>query len=1372
VTARWEQFKNLAFEALQLRPDARSRFLAAACADDDALRAEIEALLAADAEVRGDFLESPPAGIHEQNLQRKFGIEARKAGDVIAQRYRLIRELGEGGMGQVWLAEQTTPVQRTVALKFIRAGMYDDTVVRRFASERQSLAIMDHPAIAKVFDAGATEQGQPYFIMEYVPGPSITDYCDQHKMRVRERLKLLIQACEGVQHAHQKAVMHRDLKPANLLVVEVDGKPVPKIIDFGLAKPASPRDSDDARRAQYSQFFGTPGYISPEQLDPAAGDIDTRTDVYSLGVILYILVAGQKPFESKEKPPLDEMLRQLREEDPVSPSGKLLGDRESARQAAAARGTQPKALIRELRGDLDSIAAKALERDRERRYATPSELAADLRRYLAHEVVLARPASAAYQVRRFIRRHRVTTAGAALVALLAIVAFASAVVAVRQKHVAEYHAQQATQAQARLLTQAAAQRLKDADLAGAQGIILEVLTNPAFAQSQTSAAIGVYQDIRAADPQLAVLSGHEGRVHFAQYSPDGKHIVTASEDRTVRIWSADTGVQETVLAIQGAAYSAVYSYDGSRLVTASSDAIVRIWDVASGMQIAALSAPGFRPIRAGFSPDGMRVIAASLDRTARIFDARSGTQIAVLSGHEGALQSADYSPDASQIVTASLDKTARIWAAGTGALVRVLSGHDGMVLGAAYSPDGARVVTASADKTARIWDARTGAQLLVLSGHLDRVYDAGYSPDGTRIVSASDDGTARIWDARTGASLAVLSGHGGFVRGVNFSPDGSRVVTASNDKTARLWFVREEAQIMSLTGHLGGVAFAAYSRAGDRIITGSLDRTARIWDAVTGAPIAKLAGFGFNDFPITVAYSRDDTRIIMGGFADNTARIWDAANGAPIAALSGHRAVVESAVYSPDGARIATASLDKTARVWDARTGTQLALLAGHDGPVLSAAFSPDGRHLTTASFDKTARIWDAATGRQQSVLSGHSQLVSDSAYSPDGTRLVTASFDKTARIWDPKTGESLLVLSGHAGPVQSASYSPDGAHIVTSSLDKTARIWDAHTGAQLAVLSGHQDALQFAAYSPDGKHIVTASLDKTARIWDSRVPADLDAQIRWYEAADTDPLSDLDRGALGLPPAAGVRTWSSQLSACDRAAAAVYDPDRRAPGSSPEEMVVDVAVAACAAEIKVPGHAPRVDYQMGRALAVKGDTSGARRQFEAAVTQGCRAAQIDLGDSLANPGVQGFDLARAKSLYERAWQEGVPIAAFRLATLYEHGPPRGSGTASAPFQTDKSKAWEWYRKGADIAEPNSLARFAERDERAALDMNDPSERNKQLLRAFSGYAAAAMHAYRENWPDSAWRHWRYRRATLARVLAAEGLMQPAADAFAGTLTP
>jgi non-specific serine/threonine protein kinase/serine/threonine-protein kinase len=348
---------------------------------------------------------------------------AKTAGRISIGPYSLVKKLGEGGMGQVWLAEQTAPVKRLVALKLIKGGLYDSRVIQRFDSERQSLARMNHPSIAKIFDAGSTPDGQPYFVMEYVNGPSITRYCDNKKLKIRERLELFIKVCEAVQHAHQKAIIHRDLKPSNVLVEEVDGKPVPRIIDFGIAKAiSSEADADQTSLTKLGALVGTPGFMSPEQADPAVLDVDTRTDVYSLGVILYVLLTGRLPFDPDEwtKRPIDEVLRQLRQEDPPSPSAKLSGEKKAATESAGMRSSDQTQLVKILRGDLDWITLRALEKDRSRRYSTPSALAADIQRYLENLPVLARPASTGYRLRKYVRRHRLGVSVAALIALLLI----------------------------------------------------------------------------------------------------------------------------------------------------------------------------------------------------------------------------------------------------------------------------------------------------------------------------------------------------------------------------------------------------------------------------------------------------------------------------------------------------------------------------------------------------------------------------------------------------------------------------------------------------------------------------------------------------------------------------------------------------------------------------------------------------------------------------------------------------------------------------------------------------------------------------------------------------------------------------------------
>jgi eukaryotic-like serine/threonine-protein kinase len=336
--------------------------------------------------------------------------EARQIGP-----YRLLQLIGEGGMGEVWLAEQKQPIHRTVALKLIKAGMDTKAVVARFESERQALALMDHPNIARVFDAGSTAEGRPYFVMEYVPGVAITEYCDNHRLTIKERLELFMQVCDGVQHAHQKAIIHRDLKPSNVLVVEQDNKAVPKIIDFGLAKATAQRLTDKTFFTELGVLMGTPEYMSPEQADPREQNIDTRTDVYSLGVILYELLVGALPFETRDlrAAGMAGILRVIREQEPQKPSTKIRSMGNVSEFSARNRKEEPRSFVRHLQGELDWITMKALEKDRVRRYGSASEFEADISRYLRKEPVVAGPATAGYRIRKYAARHRVALGTAA-----------------------------------------------------------------------------------------------------------------------------------------------------------------------------------------------------------------------------------------------------------------------------------------------------------------------------------------------------------------------------------------------------------------------------------------------------------------------------------------------------------------------------------------------------------------------------------------------------------------------------------------------------------------------------------------------------------------------------------------------------------------------------------------------------------------------------------------------------------------------------------------------------------------------------------------------------------------------------------------------
>jgi hypothetical protein len=458
------QIEKALFKAAQELTDSavRAAFLEQACNGQPALRDRLEKLLAVQSSADEFFRAIPlrevgveivpqPAATH--GLVAPADSKSAETAPIVIGRYRLQQRLGEGGCGVVYLAEQQEPVRRKVALKIIRLGMDTESVIARFEAERQALALMDHPNIAHVFDAGATDSGRPYFVMEWVQGAKITDFCNENHLDVNERLKLFIQICHAIQHAHQKGVIHRDIKPSNILVMLHDGVPLPKVIDFGIAKATEGRLTDNTMFTACDQFIGTPAYMSPEQANMSGLDVDTRSDIYSLGVLLYELLSGQTPFDSKDlvKGGMDEMRRTLREREPQPPST-LLTTLSNTKLAAVAiqQHAEPLRLISTLRGDLDWIVMKALEKDRNRRYETANGLAMDVQRYLNDEPVVARPPSRLYQFQKLVQRNRIVFVAVAAVVFTLLIGLGVSTWLFLQEREARRQAVAAEQQQIRL----------------------------------------------------------------------------------------------------------------------------------------------------------------------------------------------------------------------------------------------------------------------------------------------------------------------------------------------------------------------------------------------------------------------------------------------------------------------------------------------------------------------------------------------------------------------------------------------------------------------------------------------------------------------------------------------------------------------------------------------------------------------------------------------------------------------------------------------------------------------------------------------------------------------------------------------------------
>ena len=597
-------------------PEHREEMLTRLCSGDAELRGLVERLLAHDREGMREFLRRPG----DPSLALTTADQSRLPSSHIGP-YQLLEVIAHGGMGTVYAARQTKPVERDVALKVIRAGMDTKMVIARFDAERQALALMDHPNIAKVLDAGETEQGQPYFVMELIRGAPITEYCNRRSLTTRARLELFISVCEAVQHAHQKAIIHRDLKPSNVLVSEIDGRPVPKIIDFGVAKATARRLTAKTMLTEHGAMIGTLEYMSPEQADPGSEDVDTRADVYSLGVILYELLVGALPFDfgSPAGVGYEAIRRRLLEEDPKKPSTRILLRDERSTDCARHRGTDVATLRRQIQGDLDWIAMKALEKDRVRRYASPMDLAEDIRRHLGDEPVKAQPPSRIYRMRKFIRRHRLGVGAAALVAL----ALAAAVVGTSAGLVRARRAEATARLEQKRSEKAAAFLAKTLGMvnAGRMGETLaSALRQRAAHQSRATRASG---SPPAPDPKYATYEGIN-MVDLSRLVLDEEILGKATERIETELKQEPALASDLYQSI-GVAYKNLQLFDRA---AECCERAVRLSEQAYGRDH---SATIYRRIwlghvyrRQGRYPEAERVYAVALDSSRRRFGESSG----------------------------------------------------------------------------------------------------------------------------------------------------------------------------------------------------------------------------------------------------------------------------------------------------------------------------------------------------------------------------------------------------------------------------------------------------------------------------------------------------------------------------------------------------------------------------------------------------------------------------------------------------------------------------------------------------------------------------------------------------------------------------
>ena len=1065
----------------------RSAYLNSACADDSELLAAVEGLLKAHDEA-GDFLSTP---ILEGNVTFDNSHMTEGLGTIIGP-YKLLQKIGEGGMAVVYMAEQTEPIRRKVAVKIIKAGMDTKQVIARFEAERQALALMDHPQIAKVLDAGVTEAGRSYFVMELVRGSSITTYCDQNKLRTKERLDLFVQVCNAVQHAHQKGIIHRDIKPSNVMVTQRDGVPIPKVIDFGIAKATNQRLTEKTLFTRYAQIIGTPQYMSPEQAGFGELDVDTRSDIYSLGILLYELLTGTTPVDGGKllKAGYMAIQRIIREEEPVKPSTKLSklidqGD-DTLANIARQRGSTPELLAKTVRGDLDWIVMKALEKNRTCRYETANELAMDVEHHLNNEPILARPRSRFYRFSKLVRRNRAIFGAVVVVVVLlvlgAIVSNRQAVRAMARElemRQLAYASDMSSAQQALAMNDLGrARRLLKAHRPGAGAIDLRGWEWRYLWQACQSDA-------------LRELCRYRSSAYSVAYAPNGTVLATAgSGQEFVEIW--DVTGPELITKLQPTEGSLVaFSPQGDLLATDAGSQI-RLWRTDTWDSVRELPlTEGSMALVLKFSPDGRRLACMNYSDSVHevmVWDVDEWTVSHRIRGarFESFWGTMDFSPDSRALVIGDADHHMKIVDLASGNTdVNVPEAHSEGMSSVAWSPNGSIIASGSAFSGGpiQLWDAASGERLGTLEGHTSWICELVFSKNGLRLYSASGDQTIRIWDVEQRLCLATLRGSSHEVYGLALSPDGTELASACKDGVVAFWpaLPRPEEDLPALID-LGTGTFAWPAFAPDRSVL-AVPRAGAVtlFDLATLEEIEQIDALGTDGVWI-VAYSPTGSLLVSGSLSGKV-RVWSCTERTLLKELGGHQASINGLYFQADGSRLLSVdrgghAIWRDTQTWEAVQSFTVEITGG-------MAVSPNGRLLVRGDAG-SLRWFNAETGDLLATTEGPEHPTVRAAFSGDSSQVAGVSQYGTVALWDSSSFEWITAFQGHMQGIHGVAFSPDGRTLATGGgTDRDAvKLWNLSTHRELMTLSGQGSLFTIVTFSPDGRWLATCSWEGELHLW------------------------------------------------------------------------------------------------------------------------------------------------------------------------------------------------------------------------------------------------------------------------------------------------